>query len=28
LQEAYRQGPAPAVIGFRSRPSYAELQAA
>ena len=28
LQEAYRQGPAPAVIGFSSRPSYQELNAA
>ena len=28
LQEAYRQGPAPAVIGWRTRPSYQELHAA
>ena len=28
LTEAYRQGPAPAVLGWRSRPSYQELQAA
>ena len=28
LQEAYRQGPAPTVTGWRSRPSYRELNAA
>lgn len=28
LQEAYRQGPAPSVVGWRTRTSYAELQAA
>jgi len=28
LQEAYRQGPAPAVVGWSTRKSYAELQAA
>ena len=28
LQEAVRQGPAPAPTFFRSRPSYAELNAA
>lgn len=28
LQEAYRQGPAPAVVGWRSRSSYQELNAA
>ena len=28
LQEANRQGPAPTVLGWRSRPSYQELQAA
>lgn len=28
LQEAYRQGPAPTVVGWRSRSSYHELQAA
>jgi hypothetical protein len=28
LQEANRQGPSPAVIGWRSRPSYQELNAA
>ncbi len=28
LQEAYRQGPSPAVIGFSSRRCYQELNAA
>ena len=28
LQEAYRRGPAPAVLGWSSRPSYQELNAA
>ena len=28
LQEAYRQGPSPTPTFFRSRPSYAELNAA
>lgn len=28
LQEAYRHGPAPSVVGWRSRPSYQELNAA
>ena len=28
LQEAYRQGPAPSVMGWSTRKSYAELQAA
>jgi len=28
LQEAYRQGPAPAVVGWRSRATYQELNAA
>jgi hypothetical protein len=28
LQEAYGQGPAPSVVGWRTRTSYAELQAA
>ena len=28
LQEAYSQGPAPAVIGWRSRQTYHELNAA
>ena len=28
LQEAYQQGPAPSVVGWSSRPSYHELEAA
>ena len=28
LQEAYQTGPAPTVLGWSSRPSYAELNAA
>ena len=28
LQEAYRRGPAPTVLGWSSRPSYQELNAA
>jgi hypothetical protein len=28
LQEAYQTGPGPSVVGWSSRPSYAELNAA
>ena len=28
LQEAYSQGPSPSVVGWSSRPSYQELNAA